>query len=161
MRAVVHAVVAAAPVCQKRLAGASVRVRVVASDHRVRCQTNRSSNHWRARSAGVAQGASAVKSVKRFPEGGCAILTREGAQPVVEQRHRNVERVLPVNVNMLKPDRGQLRQVNFSDPLALVLEVINGGLHVDRVPGNDGIDDEVKAVGLVEVVMWSFSPLFN
>ncbi len=61
-----------------------------------------------------------------------------------------------MNIDMLKSHWRKLRQVVFSDHPALLLEVVNGGLHIDRVPGNDGIDDEVEAVGLVKVVIGIF-----
>jgi hypothetical protein len=61
-----------------------------------------------------------------------------------------------VNIDMLKLDRGPLRQVILRDHLVPLLEVVDGGLHIDCIPGDDGIDDEVEAVGLVEVVIGIF-----
>lgn len=53
---------------------------------------------------------------------------------------------------MLEASWGEVSQILVRDVVPVLFEMIESGLHINRIPNSDDIGDQVEAVGLVNMV---------
>lgn len=90
----------------------------------------------------------------------CSFDTESGYFRVAKRAQRSwvrcrvdVESVLPVGVDVPIPRGREVRDVDIGDRDALATESRDHFVHVDGVPGDDRIDDEIEAARLVRLLL--------
>ena len=64
-----------------------------------------------------------------------------------------VEAVAPVGIDVLVEGGRQVNEVVVADRVTLPAQLVDGRRHVDGVPGDHGVRDQVEAGGLVGLVV--------
>ena len=61
----------------------------------------------------------------------------------------DVEVILAIDIDMCIPCGPDMREITVLHRIAFLLELVHHGCHVDRIPDNDGIGDQIETQGLM------------